>query len=135
MKKINLLKKLHLKRQKNLSRKEKLLPVILFFKINRLNQLKNQRKHCKKIHPKNISSKVKISKNSKRRQKKLGASSLDVWLNTTTKRFTSVLPTLKISLLTRIQFVERSISQKPGKFQTKTANLLTSYYLIQIIGL
>ena len=47
----------------------------------------------------------------------------NTWLNTTTKRFTSVLPILKTSLLTKIQFVETSISQKLRKFQTKTVNI------------
>ena len=55
--------------------------------------------------------------------------------NTITKRFTSDLPILKISLLTKIQFVETSISPKPRKFQTKMDNLHTKFPLIQIIGL
>ena len=59
----------------------------------------------------------------------------NTWLNTTTKRFTSVLPTLKTLLLTKILIDETSVSQRPRKSQTKTANLLTSYHLIQIIGL
>ena len=59
----------------------------------------------------------------------------NTWLNTITKRFTSVLPTLKTSLLTKILIVETSISQRPRKSQIKTVNLLTSYHLIQIIGL
>ena len=59
----------------------------------------------------------------------------NTWLNTITKRFTSVLPTLKTLLLTKILFDETSISQKPRKFQTKMVNLLTKFPLIQIIGL
>ena len=74
MKKMNLPKKHLPKSQKNLSRKEKLLPVIPSFKIN---QPKNKLNPSKKIHPKNISSMVMISKDLKKRQKKLGATSLD----------------------------------------------------------
>ena len=82
-------------------------------------------------------------KRLQKKAKKLGASSLDysqkkiinTWLNTTTKRFTSVLPTLKTSLLTKIQIVEISISPKPRKSQTKMVNLLTYYPRFQIIGL
>ena len=52
-----------------------------------------------------ISSKVMISKDFKKRQKNLAPHLLiilkekitNTWLNTTTKRFTSVLPTLKIT--------------------------------------
>ena len=91
-------KKNLLKSRKNLSRKEKLLPVIVTFKINKLNL-------SKKTYPQNISSKVMISKNFKKRQKNLAPHRviilkekiINTWLNTTTKRFTSVLPTLKIT--------------------------------------
>ena len=107
-----------------------------------LNKI-NQRNPSKKTLPKNISSKVMISKDFKKRQKNLAPHLLiilkekitNTWLNTTTKRYISVLPTLKTSLLTKILFDETSISQKPRKSQIKTVNLLTFYHLIQIIGL
>ena len=81
-------------------------------------------------------------KKLQKKAKKLGAVSLDYsqrknnkyMVEYDNKKFTSVLTTLKTSLLTKIQFVETSISQRPRKFQTKTVNLLTSYHLIQIIG-
>ena len=44
----------------------------------KINQPKNKLYPSKKILPKNISSKVMISKNLKKKAKKLGASSLDV---------------------------------------------------------
>ena len=133
---MNLLKKLLLQSQKNFSRQEKLLLMLILIKIN-------QRNSSKKIHPKNISSKVMISKNVKKRQKNLAPHLLmclkekitNTWLNTITKRFTSVLSILRTSLLTKIQFVETSISQKPRKSQTKTVNLLTKFLPTQIIGL
>ena len=85
-------------KSKKMARKEKLLPVIITFKINKLNL-------SKKTYPQNISSKVMISKNFKKRQKNLAPHRviilkekiINTWLNTTTKRFTSVLPTLKIT--------------------------------------
>ena len=106
-------------------------------------EIKNQRNPSKKTLRKNISSKVMISKDFKKRQKNLAPHLLiipkekttNTWLNTTTKRFTSVLPTLKTSLLIKIQIVETSISQRPRKLQTKMDNLLTKFPLIQIIGL
>ena len=141
MKKMNLTKKLSPKRQKKSSRKEKLLLTII--KTNHLKKSKNQRNQSKKTRPKNISSKVMISKDFKKRQKNLAPHLLiilkekptNTWLNTTTKGFTSVLPTLKSSLITKIPIAETSISQKPRKSQIKTVNLLTFYSLIQIIGL
>ena len=48
-------KKLLPKSQKNLSRKEKLLLIIMLIKINQLNQSKKQRNPSKKTHPQNIS--------------------------------------------------------------------------------
>ena len=62
-------------------------------------------------------------KRLQKQAKKLGASSLDysqrkitnTWLNTTTKRFTLVLPILKITLPTKILIAEISISQRPRK--------------------
>ena len=87
----------------------------------------------KKLIPKDSPQKYLLQgddfKRLQKKAKKLGARSLDVsqrkknkWLNTTAKRFTSVLPTLKTSLLTKTQFVETSISQRPRKFQTKMVN-------------
>ena len=81
-------------------------------------------------------------KKLQKKAKKLKAKSLiipkeritNIWLNTTTQRFISVQPKLKTSLLTKIQFVETSISPKPRKLQTKMGNLLTKFPLIQIIG-
>ena len=99
--------------QKNLSRKEKLLLTLILIKIN-------QRNPSKKIHPKNISSKVMISKDFKKRQKNLAQPLLiipkekttNTWLNIMAKRFTSVLSTLKTSLFTKILIVETNISLK-----------------------
>ena len=98
-------KKTSPKKSKNLSRKEKLLLILMLITINHLKKSKNQRNLSKKTHPKNISSKVMISKDFKKRQKNLGPHLLiipkekttNTWLNTTAKRFTSVLPTLKIT--------------------------------------
>ena len=89
--------KTSLPKSKNLSRKEKLLLALVLIKINQRNQ-------SKKTHPQNISSKMMISKDFRKRQKNLAPHLLiilkekitNTWLNTTTKRFTSVLPTLKI---------------------------------------
>ena len=84
--------------KKNLSRKEKLLITIPTFMINKLNPIK-------KIHPQNISYKVTISKNFRKRRKNLELHLLiipkekiiNTSLNMITKRFTSVLSTLKIT--------------------------------------
>ena len=77
MRKMNLHKKLLPKSQKNLSRQEKLLLSIMLIKINQLNHPKNQRNPSKKTHPQNISSKVMISKDFKKRQKNLELHHLD----------------------------------------------------------
>ena len=84
------------KKSKKLSRKEKLLITIPTFMINKLNPIK-------KIYPKNISYKVMISKDYKKRQRNLVLHLLiipkekivNTSSNTITKRFTLVLLTLK----------------------------------------
>ena len=93
-----IIKKIPPRKQKSLSRKEKLLLAIMLIK-------KNQRNPPKKTHPRKNSSKVMISKDFKKRQKNLAQLLLiipkekitNTWLNTTAKRFTSVLSTLKTS--------------------------------------
>ena len=105
-----IIKKIPQRKQKSLSRKEKLLLTIMLVK-------KNQRNLPKKTHPRKNSSKVMISKDFKRRQKNLAQLLLiipkgkitNTWLNMTAKRFTSVLSTLKTSLFTKILIDERSI--------------------------
>ena len=101
------------KKTKKSSRKEKLFLTMMLIKIN-------QRNSSKKIHPKNIYSKAMISKDYKKRQRNLAPHLLiipkekitNTWLNTTTKRFTSVLSPLKTSSSTKILIDERNISQK-----------------------
>ena len=114
------IKKTSPKKTKKSSRKEKLLLTIMLIKTNHLKKSKNQRNPLKKTRPKNISSKVMISKDYKKRQRNVAPHLLiipkekitNTWLNTTTKRFTSVLPILKISSSTKILIDETSISLK-----------------------
>ena len=59
----------------------------------------------------------------------------NMWLNTTAKRFTLVLSTLKIISPIEIEIDEINISQKPRKSKIKMVNSLTSFQHIQMIGL
>ena len=82
------------------------------------NPTKKQIKPIQKDSPQKYLLQGEDFKKLQKRQKNLAPHRvicLKEWLNTITKRLTSVLPILKTSLLTKIQFVETSISQKPRK--------------------
>ena len=90
------------------------------------NPIQKNKTISQKITQKNLAQEDDFKKLQKKAEI-LGADSLDyskrkiinMWLNTTTKKFISVLPKLKITLLIKIKIDAKSISIRPKKLKTK----------------